>query len=164
MRVTCSSRQDVVPGIDTSIVITPTKTGRFPLVCTELCGLGHATMRSPVNVVSQADFDAWVKEQQGDSGGAADGKAVFTAAGCGGCHAFTPAGTNGAIGPKLDNIAADAEKAGEDPAAYVKESIVDPNKVLAPGFAKDVMPGDFGSSLSPKEIDALVTYLTAGSS
>ena len=157
-------KQDVVPGIDTSIVITPTKTGRFPLVCTELCGLGHATMRSPVNVVSQADFDAWVKEQQGDSGGAADGKAVFTAAGCGGCHAFTPAGTNGAIGPKLDNIAADAEKAGEDPAAYVKESIVDPNKVLAPGFAKDVMPGDFGSSLSPKEIDALVTYLTAGSS
>jgi hypothetical protein len=89
---------------------------------------------------------------------------VFTAAGCGGCHAFTPAGTNGAIGPKLDNIAADAEKAGEDPAAYVKESIVDPNKVLAPGFAKDVMPGDFGSSLSPKEIDALVTYLTAGTS
>ena len=155
-------KQDVVPGIDTSIVITPTKTGRFPLVCTELCGLGHATMRSPVNVVSQADFDAWVKEQQGGSGGDADGAAVFESAGCGGCHAFTPAGTNGAIGPNLDNLAADAEKAGEDPAAYIKESIVDPNKVLAPGYSKDVMPGDFGDSLSPKEIDALVTYLTAG--
>lgn len=155
-------KQDLVPGIDTSIVITPTKTGRFPLVCTELCGLGHATMRSPVNVVSQADFDAWVKEQQGDSGGTTDAAAVFTNAGCGSCHAFTPAGSNGAIGPNLDNVAADAEKAGEDPAAYVKEAIVDPNKVLAPGYAKDVMPGDFGSSLSPKEIAALVTYLTAG--
>jgi cytochrome c oxidase subunit 2 len=89
---------------------------------------------------------------------------VFSSAGCGGCHAFKPANTNGAIGPDLDNIVADAEKAGEDPAAYVKESIVDPNKVIANGYAKDVMPGDFGKSLSPKEIDALVTYLTAGTS
>ena len=69
---------------------------------------------------------------------------MFSSAGCGGCHAFTPANTNGAIGPNLDNVAADAKKAGEDPAAYVKESIVDPNKVIATGYAKDVMPGDFG--------------------
>ena len=155
-------KQDVVPGIDTSIVITPTRTGRFPLVCTELCGLGHATMRSPVNVVSQADFDKWVAEQQGAGSKDADGAAVFSSAGCGGCHAFKPANTNGAIGPDLDNVAADAKKAGEDPAAYVKESIVDPNKVIASGYSKDVMPGDFGSSLSAKEIDALVKYLTAG--
>ena len=60
-------KQDVVPGIETGIVITPTRTGHFTLVCTELCGLGHATMRSPVTVVSQADFDKWVAEQQGDS-------------------------------------------------------------------------------------------------
>ena len=116
-------------------------------------------MRTPVTVVSQADFDKWIEEQKGDSSGEADGAAVFSSAGCGGCHAFKPANTNGAIGPDLDNVAADAEKAGEDPAAYVKESIVDPNKVIAAGFAKDVMPGDFGSSLSAKEIDALVTYL-----
>ena len=56
----------------------------------------------------------------------------------------SPPNTNGAIGPDLDNVAADAKKAGEDPAAYVKESIVDPNKVIASGYAKDVMPGDFG--------------------
>jgi cytochrome c oxidase subunit II len=155
-------KQDVVPGIDTSIVITPTRTGHFPLVCAELCGLGHATMRSPVTVVSQADFDKWVAEQQGNGSKDADGAAVFSSAGCGGCHAFKPANTNGAIGPDLDNVVADAKKAGEDPAAYVKESIVDPNKVIANGYAKDVMPGDFGKSLSPKEIDALVTYLTAG--
>jgi cytochrome c oxidase subunit II len=155
-------KQDVVPGIDTSIVITPTRTGHFPLVCAELCGLGHATMRSPVTVVSQTDFDKWVAEQQGAGSKDADGAAVFSSAGCGGCHAFKPANTNGAIGPDLDNVAADAKKAGEDPAAYVKESIVDPNKVIANGYAKDVMPGDFGKSLSPKEIAALVTYLTAG--
>ena len=36
------------------------------------------------------------------------------------------------IGPKLDNVAADAKKAGEDPAAYVKESIVDPEQGARP--------------------------------
>ena len=152
-------KQDLVPGIKTGIVITPTRTGTFTLICTELCGLGHATMRSPVRVLSQADFDSWVKEQQGSGSGGADGAAVFQSAGCGGCHAFAPAGTKGGIGPDLDTVAADATKAGEDPAAYIRESIVDPNKVLAPGFAADVMPGTFKDSLSAKEIDALVTYL-----
>jgi len=41
-------KQDVVPGIETEIVVTPTRTGSFSLICTELCGLGHATMRAPV--------------------------------------------------------------------------------------------------------------------
>ena len=154
-------KQDLVPGITTHIVVTPKRIGTFTLVCTELCGLGHATMRAPVRVLSQPDFAAWVKEQQ--AGGSKDnpGAAVFASAGCGGCHAFTPAGTNGAIGPNLDNVAADAKKAGEDPAAYVKESIIEPGKVLAAGYASGVMPANFGDSLSAKEIDALVTYLTA---
>lgn len=153
-------KQDLVPGIQTSIVITPTRTGNFTLVCTELCGLGHATMRAPVRVLSQADFAAWVKEQQSGGGRGASGAAVFASAGCGGCHAFTPAGSKGAIGPNLDNLVADAKKAGEAPAAYVKESIVAPNKVITAGYAAGVMPGNFGQSLSAKEIDALVTYLT----
>jgi mono/diheme cytochrome c family protein len=118
-------------------------------------------MRAPVRVLSQPDFAAWVKEQQAGGSKGDPGAAVFASAGCGGCHAFTPAGTNGAIGPNLDNVAAAAEKAGQDPAAYVKQSIVDANKVLAAGYAPGVMPGSFGDSLSTEEIDALVTYLTA---
>ena len=152
-------KQDLVPGISTSIVITPTKIGTYSLICTELCGLGHATMRAVVQVVSEADFAAWVKKAQ--SGGGGDtGAGVFASAGCGGCHAFKPAGTSGAIGPSLDDIAAAAEKAGQDPAAFVKESIVDPNKVVASGYQPDVMPGTFGETLSAEEIDALVKYLT----
>jgi cytochrome c oxidase subunit 2 len=57
-------KQDAVPGIDTSILVTPTRTGDFAVVCTELCGLGHATMRAKARVVSSADFEAWTKEQQ----------------------------------------------------------------------------------------------------
>jgi cytochrome c oxidase subunit II len=55
-------KQDAVPGIETSILVTPTRTGEFAVICTELCGLGHATMRAKARVVTQAEFDAWVKE------------------------------------------------------------------------------------------------------
>ena len=110
-------KQDLVPGIDTSIVVTPTRTGVFSLVCAELCGLGHATMRAQVRVLSQEHFAAWANEQQAGGSKEPSGAAVFTSAGCGSCHTFTPAGTNGAVGPNLDNVVADAKKAGETPAA-----------------------------------------------
>jgi len=56
-------KQDAVPGIETTIVVTPKHTGEYAVICTELCGLGHATMRAKARVVSEADFDKWIKEQ-----------------------------------------------------------------------------------------------------
>lgn len=57
-------KQDAVPGIETTILVTPTRTGEFEVVCAELCGLGHATMRAKARVVTQAEFDKWVREKQ----------------------------------------------------------------------------------------------------
>ena len=56
-------KQDAVPGIETTIVVTPKHTGEYAVICTELCGLGHATMRAKARVVSEADFAKWIKEQ-----------------------------------------------------------------------------------------------------
>ncbi len=70
-------KQDAVPGIVTTVVITPTKTGEYRLICTELCGLGHALMRTRAIVLSQADFVAWTKKQPqggGSAGGAGGGE------------------------------------------------------------------------------------------
>jgi cytochrome c oxidase subunit II len=153
-------KQDVLPGVETTIVVTPTKAGSYSLICTELCGLGHATMRAPVRVLSKTDFAAWVTQQQGPSGGGADGKAVFANNGCGGCHTFEPAGSDGAIGPDLDDLAAAAKAAGKPLDEFVRESIVDPSAEITPGFKDGVMPKTFGESLSPEEIDALVAFLT----
>ena len=44
-----AQKQDAVPGQINNLVITPTRTGTFPVICTELCGLGHALMRSHVD-------------------------------------------------------------------------------------------------------------------
>jgi cytochrome c oxidase subunit 2 len=56
-------KMDAVPGIETTILVTPTRTGEFAVVCAELCGLGHATMRAKARVVTQQEFDAWIEEQ-----------------------------------------------------------------------------------------------------
>jgi cytochrome c oxidase subunit 2 len=153
-------KQDAVPGIHTRLVITPKRKGTFPVVCTELCGLGHATMRSRVRVVDKAAFDKWVKEQQPAGGGGGSGAQLFSSEGCGGCHAFAPAGTDAKVGPALNDLEAAAQKAGKPLDQYVRESIVDPNAYVVPGYQPNVMPQTFGQSLSAQEIDALVQYLT----
>ena len=174
-------KQDAVPGIHTSLVITPTRLGTFPLMCTELCGLGHATMRSSVRVVTPQQFEAWLRQQGGGAGGgggtggaggtgggagggatgaSAEGARLFTSEGCGACHAFRPAGTDAQVGPRLDDLAAAAQKAGKPLDAFVHESIVDPNAYVAPGYQPGVMPQNFGQSLSNEQVDALVAYLT----
>jgi cytochrome c oxidase subunit II len=57
-------KKDAVPGITTTAFVTPDETGDYTLVCTELCGIGHATMRAPVVVEdSQNAFDQWAGTQ-----------------------------------------------------------------------------------------------------
>ena len=94
-------------------------------------------------------------------GNAAAGKAVFAANGCGSCHTFTPAGANGTVGPNLDDLASNAQKANRGSLAdYTHESIVDPNAYVVPGFSAGIMPPDFGQKLSEKQIADLVAFLT----
>jgi cytochrome c oxidase subunit II len=56
-------RQDAVPGLKTEITVTPTKLGNFPLPCYELCGLGHAVMRTRAIVMPEAEFATWRRER-----------------------------------------------------------------------------------------------------
>jgi cytochrome c oxidase subunit II len=155
-------KQDAVPGITTTLVITPTKEGDYPLVCTELCGLGHASMRAPVRVLRPAAFAAWVREQQQGQpgGGGNEGASLFTSEGCGSCHAFEPAGTTAEVGPSLDNLEADAQRAGQPLEQYVRDSIQKPDDYVVPGYSEGVMPAFDG--LTEDQLDALVQYLTGG--
>jgi mono/diheme cytochrome c family protein len=88
---------------------------------------------------------------QGDP---AAGKALFTSQGCAGCHTFTPAGAKGTVGPDLDKVLQ-----GKD-AAFIRESIVDPNAEIAQGYQPGIMPGDFGQKLSSKQLADLVAFLS----
>ncbi|MGA2388954.1 MAG: hypothetical protein ABSF97_08335 [Candidatus Sulfotelmatobacter sp.] len=56
-------QQDFVPGLDLSVHFTATKVGRYEIVCTQLCGLGHYNMKAYLEVKSPEDYDAWIKQQ-----------------------------------------------------------------------------------------------------
>ena len=58
-----SEKLDAVPGIVTTLRVTPDTLGTFPVECTELCGAGHSLMRSSVRVVTPAAFASWIKSQ-----------------------------------------------------------------------------------------------------
>jgi cytochrome c oxidase subunit II len=57
-------KRDAVPGIETRLVVTPKHTGKFPVICTELCGLGHAIMQSYVIVMPPAAYEQWLDQGQ----------------------------------------------------------------------------------------------------
>jgi cytochrome c oxidase subunit 2 len=151
-------KSDAVPGIETTLVITPTRTGEFALMCTELCGLGHSTMRAHVRVVQRPAYEKFLADASG-GGDENSGETIFTTAGCGACHAFKPAGTDAQVGPSLDAIKPEGGKALE---AFIRESIVDPNAVVTDGYQPDVMPSTFGKTLTDEQLDALVQYLVDG--
>ena len=72
---------DAVPGITTSYRVKPIKTGTFPVVCAELCGLGHSVMRQSAHVVTPGAYDKWLaaakaKAAGGGGGGAAARRAA----------------------------------------------------------------------------------------
>ena len=59
-----SEKLDAVPGITTTLRVTPTRIGTYPAECTELCGAGHSLMRATVHVVSPDAFRAWISTQK----------------------------------------------------------------------------------------------------
>jgi len=152
-------KEDAVPGQDTTLVITPTKVGTYPVICTELCGLGHALMRTSAIVMKPAAYQAWVHEQknaaQAPPGQA--GKAVFTSNGCASCHTLKAAGATGTAGPDLDKLPAYAEEAGKPLEGFTRESIVDPDAYVQQGYPKSLMPSF--ATLPKDQLDALVTFL-----
>jgi cytochrome c oxidase subunit 2 len=157
-------KQDTVPGLNTHLHITPDKIGTYPVICTELCGLGHATMRTTAIVMSQAAFDTWLKGQTKATTSpntAVSGAAVFKNNPCGSCHTLSAAGATAKVGPDLDKLPQWAAQAKQPLEQFIKTSITDPNAYTQPGFPKNVMPPF--ASLPKAQLDALVQYLIQSS-
>jgi mono/diheme cytochrome c family protein/glucose/arabinose dehydrogenase len=80
------------------------------------------------------------------------GRALFHLTGCGGCHAFTPAGTSSLAGPPLD-------ARSNLPATYLEQAIVDPDAFSVPGYPPGQMPPDYAVSLSRQQLADIVAFV-----
>jgi cytochrome c oxidase subunit 2 len=99
-------KMDLVPGTDTFLWLTPTVAGRFEVLCEELCGIAHHTMRGAVIVEEQEAYDSWLAEQStwADNSAKVAGNADVGAAQyavCAACHGQDGEGMQALNAPKL---------------------------------------------------------------
>jgi len=90
------------------------------------------------------------------AGDAAAGKQIFTASAqppCASCHTLAEANATGTVGPDLDQVLQ-----GKD-AAFIHESIVNPEAEIAPGFTGGIMPATYGDQLDDQQLADLVAFL-----
>ena len=182
---------DAVPGKVNTFYFRADQLGTYDGDSAQLSGQGYAAMRTQVEVVSPADYRAFIARQRDDIQAAQDivvkqathppgstpkqnetaaqaqpkptneptpasdaGAQVFAANGCGGCHTLAAAGSTGAVGPNLDK-----SLAPDDHAADVEKMITDPNAEGVPGYPPNVMPQNYGKSLTKAQLNDLVKYL-----
>jgi cytochrome c2 len=93
--------------------------------------------------------------------GATTGEQIFTAAGCAGCHTLAKANATGDVGPSLDELAQAAGEQEGSPEDYVRESLLDPDAVVAEGFQAGVMQ-PYEGRLNDEQLQTLIEYLLEG--
>jgi cytochrome c oxidase subunit 2 len=171
-------KEDAVPGRETHLWFLPDELGSYDLFCTEYCGVGHSSMITTVEVLSEKDFEAWYRgeEKSGEAAAAktgvtmmksqaaphAAGSELLTTKGCLACH--TTDGTP-KIGPTFKGVFGRKETVVRDgkereivvDETFIKQSILQPEIDRVKGFPP-IMPSQKGL-LKDDEIDAIIEYL-----
>ena len=96
-------KSDAVPGRTTTVRLTPSREGTYNVVCAELCGPGHSTMRQVVNVMPEEDFTAWLSDEQ---------EALAAEEGGGDTADVSPSGEAGAAAASSEEEPAEAPAGG----------------------------------------------------
>ena len=116
-------------------------------------GAPGATEEAPAETTPPGETGGTTQAATGDP---AAGKEIFTASAqppCASCHTLQEAGANGTVGPNLDDVLK-----GKD-AAFIHQSIVDPDAEIASGFQAGIMPKTYPQQLDEKQIADLIAFL-----
>lgn len=155
-----AGKVDAIPGRTTHLAVEPTRAGTFRGVCAEYCGNAHAQMVFDAVAMEGDAYDAWIEHQAADARAPATeaeraGRAVFEAAGCGGCHVVRGTGANGVLGPDLTHVGSRLHVAGvvdNDEAGFARW-------LAAPRHDKPDVHMPAFASLAAADLAALATYL-----
>jgi len=153
-------KQDLVPGRETTLRITPTEAGEFALRCAEICGVNHTQMVATVRVLDTAGFQAWVDEKNAAPAFAEmtpeERGAFWHSAegfGCVACHSVD--GTPG-VGPSWQGLYGRQEQLTDGSTItaddeYIINSILNPNSQIIAGFNPNLMPQNYGDQIAARE-------------
>jgi cytochrome c oxidase subunit 2 len=174
-------KQDVVPGMYTSIWFEATVPGRHQVFCTEYCGTSHSGMLAHVNVLTDQQWKDWLRGKKitgiTTAGATAEeaaqeekaelqpmslveqGRKIYETKSCNTCHSTD--GTN-KIGPTWKGLygseveLVDGKKVTEDD-TFIHTCITDPNSVRVKGYGP-VMP-TFKGVLTEQDIAAVIAFM-----
>ena len=152
-------KQDVVPGIYTSLWFQANRKGKFHVFCAEFCGTGHSKMLARVHVVSLKEWEDWLANDPFKGLTLAEiGKKTFQGR-CDVCHSVAGdkrigPGLAGLMGAKREFTDGKSLTADE---SYLRESILNPSAKIVSGFANQMTP--FAGTLSEEELTGLIEYI-----
>jgi cytochrome c oxidase subunit 2 len=155
-------KHDVLPGQYVTTWFEATKTGEFDIFCAEYCGVNHSRMLGRVVVLSEADYESWLRSEDAAPQGsdlAQRGVAVMTRRACVACHTLDG---QPHVGPSFARLYGrvvhlDGGRTTVADDAYLTRSMMEPNADVVAGF-KPVMPSYVGV-LTPGEVGALVELI-----
>lgn len=178
-------KADMVPGLVNTLVFTPTRLGKYEILCTEFCGTLHGDMRSGTKndpafmyIDTPAQYKTWYAAAQKKNanvsnavavastsavsltgGDAAAGKALFSQK-CSACHALAPFSQR-VVGPGLKGVLHDP--AHPNLVDGDKATPANVAKILQHGFSGTMgtMPNQTANALSDKDIANLVAFLNS---
>ena len=151
-------KQDVLPGRYTHAWFQATRPGRYHLFCSQYCGTKHSTMIGWVDVLSPADYQAWLSGGPVSESLASAGAKLFQQHACNTCHRPDSL----ARGPNLEGLfgkqvqLADGRTIIADE-SYIRESILNPNAKVVAGF-QPIMP-TFQGLINEEGLLQLVAYI-----
>lgn len=158
-------KQDILPGenLVRELRFTPTEIGEYTVLCAELCGGAHAYMTSPVIVMKQEDFNAWVSQEMAavSPDPATRGERLAAVNGCIACHSLDG---EKSIGPTWkgafgsEHTLTDGSVVLVDE-AYLRAGIIDPSAQVPEGYPPNVMPQTYGNTLNDQQIADIIEYI-----
>ena len=163
------AKMDMVPGMVTHFWFTPTRTGKFEVICAQHCGVGHFNMRGHVRVMEADAFQDWLAEQPtfgeilaaleeaDEEPEIARGRQVADEQGCFACHSVDGSSR---VGPTWLNLYGAEVTLADDSVVvadedYLRRSITDPRAELTKGYPPAMPAYDFDDDV----LDALVAYI-----
>ncbi len=158
-------KQDIVPGLYTTLWFNATVLGETLLECTEFCGKDHSHMLARVTVMEPPEFDKWLEAQNKWTGTPEElGAKLYVERGCKGCHSLDGSMVpNG--GPSFKGLFGKSEKlvTGETITVdenYLRESINNPAAKVVQGFPAGVMP-TFQGTLKEEQLAGIIAFIKA---